>query len=354
MAGEITYCLNYPIVLTRACGNRCGYCRFPVTGPERLPSPRVLRRHLREAARRGATQVELIAGEGISTDPDVVATVRYFGFDSYQSYLTQILQTTEGTNRRAHLFSLLNVGPLSLAELRMMRPYLCAVRILLESGDASLEFHEAHRDSPGKALGPRLEAILRCGKVGVPLTTGILVGIGESPDSRLKAFEIIAKAHQLYGHVQAVRIQMFHPVPGTPMEDAPEAGDEEFLETVALARRHFGPDMAIQVSADEHAHLIGPLLDAGVSDLGDISLRRPPKGNVSLERLTAMMAAEAEARGRKLTRRFPVLASYCTPQWYPGGFPKRIPCARAWMFEGACRLSHQPQRPVTADTVSHA
>lgn len=354
MVREITYCLNYPIVLTRACANRCGYCRFPVTGPERLPSPRVIRRHLREAARRGATQVELIAGEGIATDPNIVSTVRYFGFDSYQSYLTQILQSIEGTNRRAHLFSLINLGPLSLAELRMMRPYLCAVRIMLESADAALEFREAHRDSPGKAPGPRLEAILRCGKVGLPLTTGILVGIGERLESRLKAFEIIAKAHEYYGHVQAVRIQMFHPVRGTPMEEVPEVGDREFLETVAEARRHFGPDMAIQVSADEHPHLIGPLLDAGVSDFGDLSVRRPPKPNVTLETLTAMMAAEAKRRGFRLVRRLPVLTPYCTPHWYPGGFPMRIPYARAWMFEGAYRLSHQPPRPVAADEVSHA
>jgi 7,8-didemethyl-8-hydroxy-5-deazariboflavin synthase CofG subunit len=327
--------LSYPIVLTRTCANRCGYCRFPVAGPVRLPSPRVVRRHLREAARRGATQVELIAGEGIATDPDIVATVRYYGFDSYQRYLTHILQMIEATNRRSHLFSLLNIGPLSLAELRMMRPHLCALRLMLESADPGLQFREAHLHSSLKSPERRLEAILCCGKAGVPLTTGILVGIGETPASRLTAFDVIARAHERYGHIQAVRIQMFHPVPGTSMEFFPPLGDEAFLDVVAQARRHFGAQMAIQVSADEHPHLIGRLLDAGVSDLGDISLRRPPSPYLSFEGLMATMESETRTRGLALVRRFPVLGSYCSARWYPGGFPNRIPRARAWMFAPA-------------------
>jgi len=335
MGRKVTYCLSYPIVLTRLCVNRCGYCRFPIAGPERLPSLRVVRRHLREAARRGATQIELIAGEGISNDPDILTTVRYYGFASYQSYLTRILQMIEATNRRSHLFSLLNLGPLSLAELCLMRSYLCAVRIMLESADPALEFREAHLHSPHKSPDRRLEAILRCGKAGVPLTTGILVGIGESAASRTIAFDIIGRAHARYGHIQAVRIQMFHPAPATPMESFPQVGDDEFLEVVASARRHFGPDMAIQVSADEHPGLIGRLLDAGVNDFGDLSLRRPPSPHLSFDDLLERMAAETQAHGLALTRRFPVLGPYCTARWYPGGFPERIPYARAWMFAPA-------------------
>jgi 7,8-didemethyl-8-hydroxy-5-deazariboflavin synthase CofG subunit len=332
MRREVTYCLSYPIVLTRKCANRCGYCRFPVAGPERLPSLRVVRSHLREAARRGATQIELIAGEGISTDPEILSTVRYYGFSSYLHYLMRILQMVEATNRRSHLFSLLNIGPLSLAELGLLRPYLCALRIMLESADAALEFREAHLQSPDKAPERRLEAILCCGKAGVPLTTGILVGIGESPASRLRAFDIIARVHERYRHIQAVRLQMFHPVPGTPMEFFPRIGDEEFLEVVALARHDFGPDMAIQVSADEHPHLIGRLLGAGVNDFGDLSLRRPPGPHLSHNDLVAMLGSETQARGLRLVRRFPVLGPYCSARWYPSGFPDRIPGAREWMF----------------------
>jgi len=336
MVNEVTYCLSYPFVLTRLCANQCGYCRFPLACAERLPSMRIVRRHLQEAARQGATQVELISGEGIANHSEIATAVRYFGFDSYQSYLTRILQMIEATNRRSHLFSLLNIGPLSLAELRMMRPYLCAVRILLESADPLLEFREAHRQSPFKTPDRRLEAILCCGKAGVPLTTGILVGIGETQASRAKAFEIIGRAHEQYGHIQAVRIQKFHPLRGTPMGVHPEVGDDEFLETVAQARCHFGSRVPIQVSADEHPHLIGRLLDAGASDFGEISIRRSPGSSASLETLIRMLLHETEKRGLHLVRRFPVLGSYCSPRWYPGGFPTRIPCARAWMFPAAC------------------
>jgi len=333
MAKEITYTLSYPIVLTRLCANRCGYCRFPMAGRERLPSLSAVRRLLHEAMRRGATQVEMIAGEGIATHPDIVATVRYYGLDSYQSYLTRILQMVEATDRRSHLFSLLNIGPMSLAELRMMRPCLCAVRLMLESADPMLEFREAHLNSPLKSPQQRFEAVLRCGKAGVPLTTGVLVGIGETPSSRLRAFHMIGHAHEQYGHIQVFRIQKFHPLPGTPMESFTELDDGEFIEVVAQARRHFGSDIAIQVSADEHPNLIGRLLEAGVSDFGDISVRRSAAAPISLEELLRTMADETLARGLRLARRFPVLDRYCSPRWYPGGFPTRIPCARACLLE---------------------
>jgi len=331
MGKKITYCLSYPIILTRACADRCGYCRFPVSPPGRLPPPRVVRRRLREAARLGATQVELVAGEGIATDPLIVDTVRYYGFDSYQGYLTRILQMIEATNRRSHLFSLLNIGPLSLAELRLMRPYLCAMKIMLESADPILKYREAHREAPDKSPEKRLEAIVRCGKAGVPLTTGIMVGIGESSASRLKAFEIIAKVHERYGNIQAVRLQKFHPVPGTPMEDFPETPDDEFLDCVAKASRLLGDEMAIQVAAEEHPHIIGELLDAGVTDFGEISVLRRPNTDPSPETLKRLMEIETRARGMELVRRFPIYDKFCSARWYPGGFPARLPRAREIM-----------------------
>jgi FO synthase subunit 1 len=332
MSKEITYSLSYPVILTRACSNACGYCGYGGGEPSRLPPPRVIRRHLREAARRGATQIELIAGEDIATNPTVVEAVRYYGFESYQNYLLRILQMIEATNSRSHLFSLLNVGPLSLAELRVLRPYLCAVRIMLESADAGLEFREAHREAPGKSPEARLEALLRCGRVGVPLTTGLLVGIGEKPDSYARAFRIIAEAHERYGHIQTVRIQMFHPVPGTLMEHFPEPSDEAFLAVIRQAREALAPEIAIQVSADEHPHLLSALLTAGVTDFGDLSVRRPPR-NVSIKDLLTILAVETHLRGLRLAQRFPVHGRYCSPQWYPSGFPNRIPRAKACLKE---------------------
>ena len=335
MSKKITYTLSYPIVLTRACANACGYCRFPASDPGRLPTLKAFRGQLRKAASLGATQIELVAGEGIATDPDIIDTIRYYGFDSYQAYLTRLLQLVEATNRRSHLFSLLNIGPLSLAELRLMRPWLCAMRLMLESADPLLEYREAHRDAPGKMPQERLEGILSCGKAGVPLTTGILLGIGETLESHGQAFEVFQRAHERYRHIQAVRIQMFHPVPCTPMAHFQEISDDKFLEVIGQAVKTLGSDMEIQVAAEEHPHLIGELLDAGVTDLGEISVRRPAGADPSAEDLERMIQAQARARGLSVERRFPIHGVYCTKTWYPGGFPNRLPAAIAIRRETA-------------------
>jgi FO synthase subunit 1 len=151
------------------------------------------------------------------------------------------------------------------SELETLKPLNASMGLMLES-TATLV---AHENCCGKAPERRLHTIREAGKLQIPYTTGLLVGIGEKREDRIKSLEIIADLHREYGHIQEVIIQNFVPKPGTPMENFPEPTVEEIIDTVFLTRQILPSDMAVQVAPN----LIDPssLIKKGATDLGGIS-----------------------------------------------------------------------------------
>jgi FO synthase len=108
------------------------------------------------------------------------------------------------------------------------------------------------------------------GRLAIPFTTGILVGIGESRADRVEALAAIADAHRRHGHVQEVIVQNFLPKPGTAMHGAPPCPVDEHLEAIALARLILPPDVHVQAPPNLSGDF-GVLLDAGIDDWGGVS-----------------------------------------------------------------------------------
>ena len=115
----------------------------------------------------------------------------------------------------------------------------------------------------------RLEHIARAGRLQIPFTTGILVGIGESWQDRVESLQAIAHLHRVFGHIQEVIIQPLDPKPGTALANAPRPGMDDLCRVVKMAREILPPDVAIQVPPNLADPL--PLVKAGANDLGGIS-----------------------------------------------------------------------------------
>jgi FO synthase subunit 1 len=130
---------------------------------------------------------------------------------------------------------------------------------------------DAHKNSPGKAPEERLQMIAEAGKLKIPFTTGLLIGIGETPEDRIRSLEAIKSLHVIYGHIQEVIIQPFVPKPFTQMANTGSPNFEALKEAVRAARRILPAEIAIQVPPN----LTSPreLIELGASDLGGISER---------------------------------------------------------------------------------
>ena len=128
----------------------------------------------------------------------------------------------------------------------------------------------AHRGAPDKTPERRLATLEAAGRLRIPFTTGILVGIGETRADRLVALEAIAESHRRHGHVQEVIVQNFLPKPGTAMHLSPPCPPDEYLEAIAWARIVLPPEIHLQAPPNLSDDF-GVLLDAGIDDWGGVS-----------------------------------------------------------------------------------
>jgi FO synthase len=129
----------------------------------------------------------------------------------------------------------------------------------------------AHDNAPDKVPARRLSTIALAGKLGIPFTTGILIGIGETPRERVDALVALRDLHERYGHIQEIIVQNFRAKPRIPMRGAPEPDFEDLLATVAVTRLLFGPEMNVQAPPNLSPHAYPRLLAAGLNDWGGIS-----------------------------------------------------------------------------------
>jgi FO synthase len=165
-----------------------------------------------------------------------------------------------------------NAGLLSLDEMARLREVNVSLGLMLENVSPRLcAPGMPHHRAPDKRPEKRLAMIEGAGKLRIPFTTGILVGIGETRRERIESLLAIRRLHREYGHVQEVIVQNFRAVEGVAMASAPEPGEDEVIEAVALARLILDADVSLQAPPNLSPASIAALLRSGLNDFGGIS-----------------------------------------------------------------------------------
>ncbi len=273
----VTYSRKVFIPLTHLCRDVCHYCTFAQT-PKRLESPYLSIEQVLEVARRGAALGCKEALFTLGEKPELryraaKDALEEMGYSSTLEYLRDAaLQVYQETGLLPHL----NPGNMTADEIVMLRPVAPSMGIMLES--ASLRLTERgmpHFGSPDKRPDVRLETIEEAGKARVPLTSGILIGIGETRRERVESLLALRELHMAYGHLQEIIIQNFRAKPDTKMSGAPEPDLEDLLWTIAVARIVFGPKMNIQAPPNLSPGVLTQLVAAGINDWGGVSPLTP-------------------------------------------------------------------------------
>jgi FO synthase len=279
----VTYSRKVFVPLTRLCRDRCHYCTF-ATVPGRLPAPYLSPDEVLTIARRGAAQgcKEALFTLGDRPEDRWPAARQWLdahGYDDTLSYVRAMaVRVLEETGLLPHL----NPGVLTWSDLQRLKPVAPSMGMMLETTSRAV-FEEpggAHFGSPDKDPAIRLRVLEDAGRVGVPFTTGILVGIGETFADRVESLLAIRRVAREYGGIQEVIVQNFRAKPDTAMRSAQDVEGEQFLATVAAARLLLGPSVSLQVPPNLSApDEIGPLLAAGVDDWGGVSPLTPDHVN---------------------------------------------------------------------------
>src|SRR5579884_1040692 len=241
--GTVTYSRKVFIPLTRLCRDRCHYCTFATT-PGKLAAPYLSAPEVLDIARRGA---ELGCKEALFTLgdrpedrwPQARRWLDEAGYDDTLAYVRAMaIRVLEETGLLPHL----NPGVMSWEELQRLKPVAPSMGLMLET-TADVP---AHRGSPDKLPARRLETIEAAGRSSIALTTGILVGIGESAADRVESLLAIRASARRHRHVQEVIVQNFRAKPGTAMARAADMDLPGYLATIAVARLALGPAVRVQ------------------------------------------------------------------------------------------------------------
>src|ERR671913_2399666 len=196
MPRRVTFSRNFTLSLSRTCRCYCKYCAF-ATHRAHLYSPDEVERLLDDAVRRGAKELLVLTGERPEVNAEVAARLAAYGHDDFVSYVAWACERALERGLLPHT----NIGALSRGDLVRLREVTASQGLMLESINPDLV---AHQGSPTKHPARRLETIRAAGELKIPFTSGILVGIGETPEERIEALEALAAVHAEFGHLQEV------------------------------------------------------------------------------------------------------------------------------------------------------
>ncbi|MGI8731020.1 MAG: 5-amino-6-(D-ribitylamino)uracil--L-tyrosine 4-hydroxyphenyl transferase CofH [Solirubrobacteraceae bacterium] len=333
MRRRVTFSRNMTLSLSRTCVSHCKYCAFQTHRPH-LQRPDEVEALLDRAAGRSIKELLILTGDDPAHHPGVRALLDELGFADFVAYVAWCCERALERGLLPHT----NLGALSREELARLREVTASQGLMLESLCEDLV---AHQGSPTKDPLLRLQTIRWAGELQIPFTSGILLGIGETPADRVAALRALAEVHSQHGHLQEVILQNFvahrryhgeepaeiageaaerfwrtglrdEPVAGVPGWATPVSLDD--LVDVIEAARELLPGVGIQVPPNLSEYW-PQLVAAGATDLGGLSANgdhiSPEQPFPSPHRVRKRLARDGVA----LTERLCVYGRYIDPEW---------------------------------------
>ena len=312
----VTYSRKVFVPVTTMCRDRCSYCTFakpPGAGGAYLTDDEVMT-VVRAGEAGGCTEALFTLGDRPEDRwPAARAFLDRVGHDTTLSYVRHL---TERVFAETGVFPHANPGLMDEETQRGLRRSNPSLGLMLENiSQRLMEPGMPHHDCPDKEPSARMETIETAGRLRIPFTTGVLVGIGETGAEIVDSLFALEAVHRRWGHLQEIIVQNFRPKADTRMRHASPPTVRWFATVVALTRWIFGPEMNVQVPPNLTADF-AMYLDAGINDWGGVSPLtidwvNPEAPWPHLDRLRSV----TEHAGFDLRQRMPVYPEFIAPEW---------------------------------------
>jgi len=309
----VTFSPKIFIPLTNLCRDFCGYCTFrkaPDESGAKTMTPDEVLSVVRQGRQLGCTEVLFSLGDKPEAIyPEMRHFLAQMGLGRTLDYLFNACKLVlEETGLLPHS----NPGLMGRRDLARLKEVNVSLGLMLENVSERLLLPSgAHFTAPDKKPSLRLKTIEEAGKLRIPFTTGILIGIGESWEERIASLFAIRELHQRYGHIQEVIIQNFRQKPDIPMHDHPEPSLEEMLKTIALARLILGGEVNLQAPPNLAPETYPLYLQAGINDWGGVSpLTRDYINPEAPWPALAILSQKSAAAGFVLKPRLPIYPEF--------------------------------------------
>jgi FO synthase len=366
---RVTFSRNLTLSLSRTCVSHCKYCAFATHRPH-LHEPDEVVKLLDGAARRRVKELLVLTGDDPAHHPGVAEKLHALGFDDFVAYVVWCCERALDRGILPHT----NLGALPRPDLARLREVTASQGLMLESLRDDLV---AHQGSPTKDPALRLQTIRDAQELRIPFTSGILVGIGETPQDRIAALEALAQ----FDHLQEVILQNFVPhrryygeEPADIATDAAETywrtgvakkGQSPFghpewstpvtiddMKELVAATRELMPEVGIQIPPNL-ADWWPELVQAGATDLGGLSANgdhiSPEHPFPSPHQVRKRLAQDGVA----LSERLCTYPRFLNPEWMAQGVLDVVK-ARYWSFIPYTGGGRREQRAIRSDLVPGA
>jgi len=306
----VTYSPAYTLVPTYECFNRCQYCNFRVDPGQSawlsLVEAEARLRLLKAAggvAHQSPAVIELLVLSG-EVHPQSARRAAWF------QHLYNLCELALALGFLPHT----NAGPLSRAEMERLKAVNVSMGLMLEQVTPTL-LETVHRHAPSKLPSLRLQQLEWAGEFKIPFTTGLLLGVGETPADRVETLTAIAQSYERWGHIQEVILQPYSPGQTETWSSEPFR-PEDLIDITTVARRILPAEITLQIPPNllrQPQQLIA-CLEAGARDLGGIG----PHDEVNPDYphpTAAGLAKHLATDGWQLVPRLPIYPQY--DDWLP-------------------------------------
>ncbi|MBD1932974.1 MULTISPECIES: 7,8-didemethyl-8-hydroxy-5-deazariboflavin synthase subunit CofG [Cyanophyceae] len=293
----VTYSPAYTVVPTYECFNRCTYCNFRIE-PGKSPwlTLQDAEKILNRLQSQEVCEILILSGE---VHPQSSRRESWF------QLIYDLCDLALSMGFLPHT----NAGPLSFAEMAKLKEVNVSMGLMLEQLTSQL-LQTVHKHAPSKVPQLRLQQLEWAGKLQIPFTTGLLLGIGESSTHWWETLDAIAHLHQSYNHIQEVILQPHSPGAQQTF-DAPPFNPHQLPEVIAKARQILPADITIQIPPNlvtDSSWLLA-CIEAGARDLGGIGPKdevNPDYPHIQHQELRDIL----EPTGWELVPRLPVYPQY--------------------------------------------
>jgi FO synthase len=312
----VSYSRKVFIPLTTLCRDRCTYCTFakpPGAGGMYMEPEEVLA-VARAGDEAGCTEALFTLGD--RPEERWPQAAEFLSGKGLRSTIEYVAEMSALVRSETGLFPHANPGVLDEEDMRLLRPTNPSMGMMLENISPRLmEAGMPHHNTSSKDPELRVATIEAAGRMKVPFTTGILVGIGETREEVVESLFALSDLAERTGAVQEVIIQNFRAKADTPMRRSAEPVPRWFARVVALARWVMGAEANVQVPPNltEEFEIY---LEAGINDWGGVSPLtidwvNPEAPWPHLDDLRA----RTNAAGFELRPRLPVYPEYIDEDW---------------------------------------
>lgn len=302
MTRPLSYSRSITLTLTHDCPWHCAYCGFR-TDQEGLLSEDSLNLLLARAHAQGAREALLICGENPEQLPHIREELRLRGHHDFLAFAIHVAQRALESGLLPHG----NYGALNRKQFERLRPFHVSMGVMLENID------DLQAIAPEKKSIGRLKTLEAAGLAKVAFTSGILIGLGETPESRFRSLDALVESHHRHGQLQEILIQNYIPNNNSRKQLTPQTVSlEDYLQLIAHWRK-ICPQVPVQIPPNLNPYWreLLPFID----DLGGISLNRDEVNPLNPWSPVAVYETAALAAGRNLKERLAVYPGHIHPGW---------------------------------------